>query len=346
MKAFVIHDHGDVDVLRLEDRPRPEPGPGEVRLRVHAAALNHLDLWVRKGVPGHRFPLPLIPGADACGIVEAVGPGVTGIEPDRFQVLCPGYGCGRCDACLRGEESLCRDFGILGESRDGVCAECVVVPERTLIPLPEGLAPEEAVALPLVLLTTWRMLIKRARLAPGETVLVQAGGSGIGSTAIQIAAFLGCRVIATVGTPEKAARARELGANEVIVHTQMDVAQAVRRLTGKRGVDVVVEHTGEATWATSVRCLAKGGRLVTCGATTGAAAAIDLRVLFFKQLSLLGSTMGSPIDLREAFRLVERGFIRPVVDRCFAMEELPEAQRYLETRAAFGKVTLRGFGVA
>jgi NADPH:quinone reductase-like Zn-dependent oxidoreductase len=323
--------------------PSPEPGPGEVRLRVRAAALNHLDLWVRKGVPGHRFPLPLVPGADACGSVDAVGPGVTNVTPGAIHLLCPGYGCGVCDACLRGEESLCREYRILGETRDGVCAEQVVVPARTLIPLPENLTPEEAVALPLVLLTTWRMLIRRARLAPGETVLVQAGGSGIGSTAIQIAAFLGCRVITTVGSMEKAARARELGAGEVIVHTQEDVADAVRRLTGKRGVDVVVEHTGEATWATSVRCLAKGGRLVTCGATSGAAAAIDLRVLFFKQLSLLGSTMGSPIDLRDAFRLVRQGRIRPVIDRSFPMEELPEAHRYLETRQAFGKVTLRGF---
>lgn len=343
MKAFVVHEHGDVDVLRQEVRPSPEPGPGEVRLRVRTAALNHLDLWVRKGVPGHRFPLPLIPGADACGTVDAIGPGVTNVTPGETHLLCPGYGCGVCDACLRGEESLCRDYRILGETRDGVCAEQVVVPARTLIPLPENLTPEEAVALPLVLLTTWRMLIRRARLAPGETVLVQAGGSGIGSTAIQIAAFLGCRVITTVGSEAKAARARELGAGEVIVHTHEDVTDAVRRLTGKRGVDVVVEHTGEATWATSVRCLAKGGRLVTCGATSGAAAAIDLRVLFFKQLSLLGSTMGSPIDLRDAFRLVRQGRIRPVIDRSFPMEELPEAHRYLETRRAFGKVTLRGF---
>jgi NADPH:quinone reductase-like Zn-dependent oxidoreductase len=343
MKAFVVREHGGVDKLRQEVMPLPEPGPYEVRLRVRAAALNHLDLWVRQGVPGHRFPLPLIPGADACGTVDAIGPGVTNVAPGETHLLCPGYGCGACDACLRGEESLCLEYRILGETRDGVCAEQVVVPARTLIPLPENLTPEQAVGLPLVLLTTWRMLIRRARLAPGETVLVQAGGSGIGSTAIQIAAFLGCRVIATVGSAEKAARARALGAGEVIVHTQEDVAEAVRRLTGKRGVDVVVEHTGEATWATSVRCLAKGGRLVTCGATSGAAATIDLRVLFFKQLSLLGSTMGSPIDLREAFRLVRQGRIRPVIDRSFPMEELPEAHRYLETRRAFGKVTLRGF---
>jgi NADPH:quinone reductase-like Zn-dependent oxidoreductase len=343
MKAFVVREHGGPEALRLEERPMPDPGPGQVRLRVRAAALNHLDLWVRRGVPGHRFPLPLIPGSDGFGTVDAIGAGVEAVAPGEAYLLCPGHGCGRCEPCLRGEESLCRSYGILGETRDGTCAEFVVVPATTLLPLPDGLPPERAVALPLVLLTTWRMLMKRARLLPGETVLVHAAGSGIGSTAIQIAAALGCRVIATVGAPEKTALARELGAAEVIVHAREDVAEAVKRLTGKRGVDVVVEHTGEATWAASLRCLAKGGRLVTCGATTGANAALDLRALFFKQLSLLGSTMGSVADLWEAFRLVRAGRIRPVIDRAFPMEELPAAHAYLESRRAFGKVVLQGF---
>jgi NADPH:quinone reductase-like Zn-dependent oxidoreductase len=344
MKAFVIREHGGPEALRLEEREAPQPGPLEVRLRVRAAALNHLDLWARRGVPGHRYPLPLVPGSDGYGIVEALGPGVSGIAPGEAHLLSPGYGCGHCEPCLRGEESLCRDYVILGENRDGVCAESIVVPAATLLAPLENLPPEEAVALPLVLLTAWRMLIKRARLAPGETVLVHSAGSGVGSMAIQIATALGCRVIATVGAPEKIDHARTLGAAEVIVHTREDVAERVRLLTGKRGVDVVVEHTGEATWETSLRALARGGRLVTCGATSGAAAAINLRVLFFKQLSLLGSTMGSRADLDEGLRLVRAGKIRPVVDRTFAMEELPEAHRYLESRVAFGKVTLRGFG--
>jgi NADPH:quinone reductase-like Zn-dependent oxidoreductase len=311
---------------------------------VRAAALNHLDLWARRGVPGHRYPLPLIPGSDGYGVIESVGAGVTGIAPGEAYLLAPGYGCGHCPPCLRGEEALCRDYAILGENRDGVCAESIVVPAATLLPPLEGLPAEQAVALPLVLLTSWRMLIRRARLAPGETVLVHSAGSGIGSMAVQIAAAFGCRVLATVGAPEKIERARALGADEVIVHTQEDVAEAVRRLTGKRGVDVVVEHIGEATWEASLRSLAKGGRLVTCGATSGPSAAINLRVLFFKQLSLLGSTMGGRADLHEAFGLVRRGKIRPVVDRTFAMEELPEAHRYLESRRAFGKIVLRGFG--
>jgi len=346
MKVFVIHEHGGPEVLRLEERPTPDPGPLEVRLRIRAAALNHLDLWVRRGVPGYTYPLPLIPGSDGYGTVDALGAGVTGVQAGEPCLISPGYGCGRCEPCLRGEESLCRSYVILGETRDGVCAESIVVPAGTLLPLPEGLPPEEAVALPLVLLTTWRMLMRRARLTPGETVLVHAAGSGIGSMAIQIASALGCRVITTVGTTEKVPRARQLGADEVIVHTQEDVAVAVRRLTGKRGVDVVVEHTGEATWEASLRCLAKGGRLVTCGATTGPMVGINLRALFFKQLSLLGSTMGSRGDLCEAFKLVGRGRIRPVIDRTFAMEDLAEAHRYLEARRAFGKVTLRGFGVS
>ncbi|MCK4415009.1 MAG: zinc-binding dehydrogenase [Candidatus Eisenbacteria sp.] len=343
MQAYVIAEHGGPEVLRVEERPAPEPGPREVRLRILAAGLNHLDLWVRRGVPGHRFPLPLIPGSDGCGRVEALGTDVRGIAEGECYLLSPGFGCGECAECLRGEEPLCRHYVILGESRDGTCAETITVPAATLVPLPAGLAPEEAVALPLVLMTTWRMLIRRAHLRVGETVLVQAGGSGIGSMAIQIAAAFACRVITTVGSPEKARRAKELGAEEVILYREQDVPAAVRSWTRKRGVDVVVEHTGEETWEGSVRCLARGGRLVTCGATTGAAASIDLRVLFFKQLSLLGSTMGARSDLREALHLVAQGRIRPLVDRTFPLDDLAAAHRTLEERRVFGKVTLRGW---
>ncbi len=343
MKAYVIHAHGGPEALHLEERPTPTPGPGEVRLRVTAMALNHLDLWVRSGVPGHRFPLPLIPGSDGVGTVEETGTGVTQVTPGETYLVSPGYGCGECPLCLRGDEALCRSYRILGETRDGTCAEFVIIPAAGLVPVPGLLRPHEAVALPLVLLTAWRMLIKRARLVPGETVLIHAAGSGIGSTAIQIAAAFSCRVIATAGSAEKARQARELGADEVVLYREEDLVEAVRRLTGKRGVDVVVEHTGEATWDASVRCLAKGGRLVTCGATSGASAAIDLRVLFFKQLALLGSTMGGRADLLEAMQLVARGRIRPIIDSTFAMETLPEAHRYLESRSAFGKVIVRGF---
>ncbi|MFH1145068.1 MAG: alcohol dehydrogenase catalytic domain-containing protein, partial [Candidatus Eisenbacteria bacterium] len=224
MRCYVVAAHGGPETLVVQERPRPEPGPTQVRLRIIAAGLNHLDLWVRRGVPGHRFPLPLIPGSDGCGMVEALGSAVTGVSLGDRYLVCPGYGCGECGPCLRGDESLCREYVILGESRDGTAAEAIVVPASTLVPLPAKLAPEEAVALPLVLLTTWRMLMRRAGLRPGETILVHAGGSGIGSMAIQIASRLGCRVITTVGSQEKARLARNLGADHVILYRQEDVA--------------------------------------------------------------------------------------------------------------------------
>lgn len=341
MKARVIRAHGGFEALEPAEVPLPEPGAGEVRVRLQAMALNHLDLWVRRGVPGHTFPLPLIPGSDGCGRIEEVGPGVERARLGETVVLSPGYGCGECPACRRGEESLCRDYAILGESRDGTCAEAIVLPARALLAVPEGLDPEEAVALPLVLMTAWRMLVGRARVEAGETVLVQGAGSGIGSTAIQIAAARGCRVIAVTSDPHKTERARALGAGEVIVFGAEDPLAAVRRLTARRGVDVVVEHIGAATWETSVRALARGGRLVTCGATSGAEVRVDLRPLFFKQLSILGSTMGGLADLREAWAWVAAGRIRPVIDRRFRLEQLAEAHRYLEERRAFGKVVVR-----
>ncbi len=343
MRAYVIHAHGGPEALKLEERPTPIPGPGEVRVRIVAVSLNRLDLWVREGVPGHRFALPLVPCSDGCGIVEELGPEAHGVSIGDTCLLSPGYGCGSCPACLSGNESLCRSYHILGETRDGTAAEAITLPASALFSLPEGMAPEQAASLPLVLTTAWRMLVLRARLQPGEWVLVQAGGSGIGVMAIQIAAFFGCRVIATVGNEEKARRARECGAQHTILYRQQDVVEAVKSLTGKRGVDVVVEHTGAATWEASIKSLAWGGRLVTCGATSGASASVNLRALFFKQLSLLGSTMGSRADLARCLDLVRQGRIRPVVDRTFEMDELPEAYRYLEERKAFGKVTVRGW---
>jgi len=345
METYVIRAHGGPEVLARETRPLPEPGPGEARVRVRAVALNHLDLWVRRGVPGHRFPLPLIPGSDGAGILTALGPRteVDGLGPGSQVLLAPGFGCGQCSACLGGHESLCRHYRILGESRDGTCAHSILVPAGALLPLPADLELEEAAALPLALMTTWQMLMRRGRLQPGETVLVHAGGSGIGSAAIQIAAAIGCRVLTTVGSTVKVRRAAELGADEVILYQTTDLVAAVRSLTGKRGVDLVVEHTGAATWEASLRCLRRGGRLVTCGATTGADVQLNLRLLFYKQLELIGSTMGSRADLAAALELVARGRLRPVVDRVFPIEALADAHRYLEERRAFGKIVLRGF---
>ncbi len=343
MRAWRIESHGPPESLRRVEVPAPRPGEGEVEVRVDAVALNHLDLWVRRGVPGHHFPLPITPGSDIAGRIGAVGPGVSGVRSGEAILVVPGAGCGRCPSCLSGREPLCRAFRIRGESCDGGCAERIVVPEREVLRMPEGLDPVEAASLPLTLVTAWRMLVERAQLRPGETVLVHAAGSGIGVMAIQIARALGARVIATAGSEEKAAKARELGAEEAVLYRQVDFVDAIFRWTERRGVDVVVEHTGAATWQGSLRALAKGGRLVTCGATSGAEVAVDLRRVFYKSLSILGSTMGSRRDLEEALRYVANGRIRAIVDRVFPMEELPAAHAYLEDRRAFGKVVLRGY---
>lgn len=343
MRAWRVPEHGSPSVLELASIPTPEPGPGEVRIRVDAVALNHLDLWVRRGVPGVKYPLPLTPGCDTAGTVEALGPGTTGWSIGDSVLAAPGAGCGRCEDCLSGEEQICRWYGILGEHRDGGCAEYLVARGTHFLRRPERLGVDEAVCLPLTLLTAWHMVVERARVQPGETVLVHAAGSGVGVMSIQIAKLFGARVLTTTGSTEKAERARALGADEVILYRETDFLEEVRRLTGKRGVDVVIEHTGADTWERSVRAVAKGGRLVTCGATSGPHVSLDLRVLFFKSLSLLGSTMGGRGELDRAMRFVETGAIRPVLDRTFPMAELPAAHEHLENRSAFGKVVLRGF---
>lgn len=350
MQAYQVTQHGGPEVLRRVDLPIPEPAAGEARVRVLAVALNHLDVWVRRGVPGHRFALPLVPGSDIVGRVEVLGPpteraGDT-VGTGDIVIVAPNRGCGRCESCAAGDEPLCRHHQILGETCDGGCAEYVVAPLRYLVPVPAGISVTDAASLPLALLTAWHMVVARAGVRPGETVLVQAGGSGVGVMALQICRMLGARVFTTVGSAEKAARARQLGAAEIIDYRTQDVATEVKRLTRKRGVDVIVDHVGAATFDADVRSLAKGGRLVVCGATSGPAVSFDLRMLFFKSLSFLGSTMGRLDELHQALRMVSSGHLRPVVDRVLPMEELAEAHRVLEAREAFGKVVLRGFGVS
>jgi NADPH:quinone reductase-like Zn-dependent oxidoreductase len=330
VRAIVVSEHGGVEQLRLTDVPPPEVKPGQALVRVRAVALNHLDVWVRRGVPGHKFPLPIIPGAEVAGVTEG------GDEV----IVAPGFSCGICAACLSGNDPLCRDAGIFGETVNGGCAEFMVAPVRNLIRKPARLSFAEAAAFPLDMLTAWHMLVARAQLRPGETVLVHAGGSGVGSAAIQIAKLWGATVYATAGTPAKAERARSLGAEEAIDYRNTDFLAEVRRLTGKRGVDVVVEHVGADTFDRSVRALTKGGRLVTCGATTGADVTINLRLIFFKLLSILGSTMGSLAELHEIVRHVEAGRLRPVVDRILPLERAAEGHMALEKREVFGKVVL------
>lgn len=350
MRAALIEEHGSYDAIQFVDRPIPEPGPREVRVMVRAAGLNHLDTWVRRGVAGHRFPLPLIPGSDGAGVIDAVGPGTLdprsgGVDLGDEVVILPGTSCGRCAACLRGEDNLCRIYGILGETRDGTCAEFVVVPEANVRRKPKHLSFAEAASIPLVFQTAWSMLVRKARIQPGETLLVQAGASGVGSAAIQIAALRGMRVIATAGSDEKRALCESLGAEAVIDYRTEDVREKVMDWLGAmpggpRGVDVVFEHVGKDTFATSVNCLARGGRLVTCGATTGGSVELSLHQVFFKNLEILGNTMGRKGDLLRVLDLVDAGRFRPVLGRAMPFDQLREAHRALEERSVIGKVVV------
>ena len=340
MKAIVIRQHGGLDQLLLEERPAPQRGPGQALVSVRAVALNHLDLWVRRGVPGHRFPLPMIPGAEVAGVIDDVDTNTMGWKPGDEVIVAPGYSCGLCVACLSGQDPLCLSYGMFGESSDGGCTEAIAVPIRNLLRKPAFLSFAEAAALPLDLLTAWHMLVARAQLRPGETVLVHAGGSGVGSAGIQVAKLWGASVIATAGSAEKAARARELGASETILYRELDFLAEVRRMTGKRGVDVVFEHVGADTFERSLKSLARGGRLVTCGATTGGDVSINIRLVFFKLLSILGSTMGSLGELHEIMKHVDAGRLKPVVDRVLPLQSIAEGHRILEAREAFGKVVL------
>ena len=340
MKAVRFHEHGGADKLRYEDVPDPVPGPAEVVVRVRAASLNHLDVWERKGLPGVEIPLPHISGADVAGIVESVGAGVSHVRVGDRTLVAPGLSCMQCEACLRGQDNLCRRYSVLGYVTDGGFAELVKVPAVNALPYPEGLDWAAAASVPLVFLTAWHMLLRRARLRAGEDVLVLGAGSGVGSAAIQIAKLFHARVIATAGGDAKLESARGLGADDCIDHTRQKIRDEVRRLTAKRGVDVVFEHVGSATWDDSVASLARGGRLVTCGATTGYDVRLDLRQLFAKEISLLGSYLGSKAELLEVLAHVRAGRLRPVVSKVVPLAEAARAEEMMEKREQFGKIVL------
>jgi len=331
MKAVRFHQHGGPEVLRYEDAPDPQPAEGRAIVRVRACALNHLDLWERRGLDRVKLPLPHISGADVAGEV---------LETGQRVMLQPGLRCGACAACRRGDDNQCVRYDVLGLRSDGGYAELISVPLENLIPIPATLDFITAAAFPLTFLTAWHMLVTRGRLREGDVVLVLAGGSGVGQAAIQLARHFGARVFAT-SAPEKAQRTRALGAEQVFDHYSVDFSKEVRRLTDGRGVDIVVEHVGEATWDRSVRALATGGRLVTCGATTGFAASLDLRHLFARQLSLLGCYMGRFAELDSAAQLLFDGRVTPVIDEVFPLERAADAQRRLENKGQFGKVVLQ-----
>jgi NADPH:quinone reductase-like Zn-dependent oxidoreductase len=340
MKAVRFHEHGGPEVLRYETAHDPECGPGEALIEVRAASINHLDLLVRRGLPGMRFDLPHIPGADAAGVVRAVGDSVGTIEVGQRVTINPGFSCGRCEFCAAGNGSQCLSFRVFGEHTDGTYAELIAVPEYNVLPIPEHVGFEDAAAAPLVFLTAWSMMITKGQIQPGEDVLVLGAGGGVGTAAIQIAHLAGCRVWAAAGSEEKLKRARQLGADELINYRTEEFDRVVRDRTAKRGVDVVVDYVGADTWVRSLRAARRGGRILTCGATTGPTPQTDLRHIFFRQLRIIGSTMGSAKDFHDVMKLVFSGRLRPVVDRVMPLGEAAEAHRLIEGRHVFGKLLL------
>jgi len=339
MKAVRFHRHGGPEVLVHEDAPEPQLAPGEVLVRIRACALNRIDVWGRRGRPGLTIPLPHIPGSDAAG--EILASAGVDIAPGRRVMLQPGVSCGRCAACLSGKDNECPRFEVLGHmNTDGGYAEYIKVPAQNLVSIPDDISFVKAAAFPLTFLTAWHMLMTRAQLKRGDDVLILAAGSGVGQAAIQIAFLHGARVFATAGSPPALERARALGAFDVIDHYNQDIGAEIDRLTNHRGVDVVIEHVGEATWTESLASLARGGRLVTCGATTGVNAAVDLRTLFTRQLTIAGSYLGTKGELMRATRFFFAGQLKPVIDVTFPLDEAQSAHRRLEDSGQFGKIVL------
>lgn len=338
MRAVVITGPGGIDGVQVQDVDKPSPGPGEVVVRIASAALNHLDLWVTRGLPG--IPYPHIQGADGAGVVEELGEGVRGVVAGDKVSINPGLSCGTCDFCLEGEQSLCPRFAILGERLDGTFAEYVKVPAANVRPLPAHLGFDEGAALSLAHLTAWRMLVTKARIKAGETMLIHGIGGGVSCAALQIGSAVGMRCIVTSGSKDKLARASELGADATIHYETQNVGKEVRSITGKTGVDVAVDSVGAATWQASLQSLKRGGRLVTCGATTGPNPQTDILRIFWNQLTVFGSTMCNQREYRDMLAFVTAHGIRPVVDRKFPLNEAAEALTRMEDKAQFGKIVL------
>jgi NADPH:quinone reductase-like Zn-dependent oxidoreductase len=338
MKAVRIHEFGGPEVLKYEDVPDPELRKDHVLIRIRACALNHLDLWVRKGLPGVK--LPHILGSDISGEVAECGEYITDLRPGTRVLLSPMLFCGHCEQCNSGRQNFCPQFAVLGNNAEGGNCELILVPRVNVIPIPDSLGYVEAASVPLVFLTAWHMLVGNAKLRAGQTVLVLGAGSGVGSAAIQICKLLGAEVITTAGDERKLAKARELGADHTIDHYKQKISDEVKRITNRRGVDVVFEHVGLATWPESIKSLKYGGTLVTCGATTGPDVSLDLRVLFARQLSFHGSYMGAMGELDEVLKHVFSGKLKAVVDRTFPLSETRAAHEYLASSEQFGKVVV------
>lgn len=341
MKAAVIHQNGGLEELKIANIPAPSPGPGEVSIAVKAAALNHLDIWMRKGRPGLTFSFPHVLGSDAAGVVSAVGPDVgQHVVPNQEVLINPGLSCMQCEWCLRGQHSECPSFGIVGMVRPGTFAEYVTVPAVNVYPKPAHLTWEEAAALPLAHLTAWHMLIARAQLKPGETVLIHGIGGGVALALLQLAKASGARAIVTSSSAEKLERAQTLGADEGINYAHEDVTQRVLALTAGRGVDIVLDAVGAATFAMNLNLVRKAGRIVHCGVTTGPTAEVNLPTLYWKQVSILGSTMGTHEDFRLLLQFVANTGLRPVIDSVHPLDQAQEAQGLMERGGQFGKIVL------
>lgn len=342
MKAVRIHEHGGVEQLRYEDAPKPEiASPTDAIVKLSAAALNHIDIWNRRGLTGVRIAFPRILGGDGAGVVAAVGSEVNNLKVGDAVCLYPPSGCGRCEFCATDREFMCVHLRVLGERDDGTYAEYVRAPARNCFPIPSGMSFEEAAAFPLVYVTVWRMLQTNAGLKPGERLLILGIGGGVATAALQLATSLGARVIVTSSSDEKIAKAKSLGAEHGINYAKTDFAQEVRRLTDKRGVDVVVDCVGGDSWVKSLASLVKGGRLVTCGATTGPNPATDIQRIFWNHLKIFGSTLGSRVEFAEVLNFMAATGTRPIIDKVFPLRDAALAQKRMEERQQFGKIVLR-----
>ncbi len=340
MKAIRIHEHGGSDRILIDDIPEPSPNSDEALVKIAATSINHLDLWVRDGMRNLRLPLPMILGSDGAGTILQVGREIYDLRPGDRVLISPGTSCGTCEQCLGGHDNLCRNYRILGEHCDGTDAEIVAVKRDNVLKLPDNITFDDAAASSLVFITAYQMLAEKARVQPVEDVLILGAGSGVGTAAIQIAKLFNARVIAVSGSDEKLDRAKLIGADDVINYNSERISDGVRRLTSKRGVDVVFEHTGKTTWSESILSTKRGGRIVTCGATTGPDAVTDLRYVFSRQLSIFGSTMGSKKLLFTMLDLMSSGRFHAVIDRKLPYTDVRKAHEIIEERRQFGKIVL------
>lgn len=338
MRAAVIKQHGPPESIVFEDRPVPVPRETQYLVRVKACGLNHLDTWVRRGVPGHTFPLPLVPGSDITGVIEKAGSAAKVFKPGDRVIINPGVSCGHCAQCHSGQDHLCPKWGLLGETTDGGCQEYIAVEERQVHLLPQQLSFEQGACVPINFITAWQMLVGKAQIKPGESILIHGAGSGVSVACIMIAKLHNMQIFVTSNSEEKLAKARTIGGQRFINTSKEHFRDAIKNLTAKQGVDVVVDHVGEATMMDSIRCLKRGGRLVSCGATTGADIKIDWKHIFFKNIALLGSTYGPRGDFWDVMKAFEANKLAVVLDSVVKIDELPRAHAAIEARKVFGKI--------